>query len=412
MKRAVILLILIICMPISYAKVVDIPGITRGEKTEAGAPLGEPGVKKFVYAGDNIIASVDNFGAMYYHQGRLSNRLTTEGSGGGTVQEFKSLPFGQPIENSGVNYPFTGKEMDESSLYYFGARYYDDNLGKFTSVDPIKENQPFAYVQNNPMNRIDPDGMEDSTLAPTDYMFGSQEAYKYDEFMARPGVKENMENMLMDYNGFVADGGGSTDWAAWRKQYYGENTPQGTYPKSPGFLETVDAWTGYLMLAPMVAAHETSHALAYIALGGGLSEFTPYPTRRFIGGRKEWALGYVASKREMSNTREAITEIAPYLVNFGITMGLTHLAENGNLNMDRGFNQYLVTGQMITALTLFPSAAQRGGDIQKFSERIGVNKYVVAGVGWGIDLYLANELRKTTNNQDYKIKIPLINVEF
>ena len=90
----------------------------------------------------------------------MSNRIITN-SDGYRVGKFKSLPFGQKIENSGVDYPFTGKEEDESSLYYFGARYYDDNLGRFVSVDPVAENHPYSYVRSNPMNRIDPSGMSD-----------------------------------------------------------------------------------------------------------------------------------------------------------------------------------------------------------------------------------------------------------
>ncbi|MBT3395316.1 RHS repeat-associated core domain-containing protein, partial [archaeon] len=65
------------------------------------------------------------------------------------------------VSNSGVKYAFaTGKELDESDLYYFGARYYDSDLGRFTSVDPVKENEPYSYVRNNPLYYVDPDGKE------------------------------------------------------------------------------------------------------------------------------------------------------------------------------------------------------------------------------------------------------------
>jgi RHS repeat-associated protein len=160
MKKGVILLLfLVISMPISYAKVIDIPGIAPGE-TEIQEPLRDgSGVKRFIYAGSSMVASVKDSEIKYYHQGRMSNRVTTDSSGD-LDKEFKSLPFGQKIENSGVDYPFTGKEEDESGLYYFGARYYDDNLGRFTGVDPVKENQPYTYVRNNPMNSFDPDGRE------------------------------------------------------------------------------------------------------------------------------------------------------------------------------------------------------------------------------------------------------------
>lgn len=154
MKRGVILLLLLLVFSsFSYAEVIDI-----SETSSEDQLRDEIGTKKFIYVGDGIVASVEGSSVKYYHGDRLSNRLTTDSSGN-RDKEFKSLPFGQSVFNSGVENPFTGKEEDESSLYYFGARYYDDNLGRFSGVDPVAENHAYSYVANNPMNYIDPTGM-------------------------------------------------------------------------------------------------------------------------------------------------------------------------------------------------------------------------------------------------------------
>ena len=50
--------------------------------------------------------------------------------------------------------------MDSSGLHYFGARYYDSNLGRFFSVDPVASEPAYQYVSNNPMNFVDPSGMQ------------------------------------------------------------------------------------------------------------------------------------------------------------------------------------------------------------------------------------------------------------
>jgi RHS repeat-associated protein len=94
-------------------------------------------------------------------------------------QDIDFYPYGG-VENdycggSGVtqNYKFTGKERDsESGLDNFGARYDSSALGRFMtpdwSVKPVtvpyaKFGDPqslnlYSYVENGPVNRIDPDG--------------------------------------------------------------------------------------------------------------------------------------------------------------------------------------------------------------------------------------------------------------
>ncbi|MBW2962110.1 RHS repeat-associated core domain-containing protein [Mesonia aestuariivivens] len=60
-------------------------------------------------------------------------------------------------------YKFNAKELDEETgNYYYGARYYDPKWSIWLSVDPLAEQfpgwSPYAYVHNNPINMIDPDG--------------------------------------------------------------------------------------------------------------------------------------------------------------------------------------------------------------------------------------------------------------
>jgi RHS repeat-associated protein len=118
-------------------------------------------VTRHVY-GLGHVADITNGEITYLHQDRLgSTRLATD-SEGSVVGEFKSLPFGQEIVNEDIRYSFaTGKELDSSGLYYFGARYYDADLGRFISVDPVEDNHAYSYVTNNPMNYVDPTGMEE-----------------------------------------------------------------------------------------------------------------------------------------------------------------------------------------------------------------------------------------------------------
>jgi RHS repeat-associated protein len=91
-------------------------------------------------------------------------------------QTCTSLPFGDGLNcTSGApgTLRFTGKERDsESGLDDFGARYNSSQWGRFMSPDPsnvsgsiVDSENPqawnmYSYVLNNPLNTVDPDGLD------------------------------------------------------------------------------------------------------------------------------------------------------------------------------------------------------------------------------------------------------------
>lgn len=56
---------------------------------------------------------------------------------------------------------YSGKEMDVSGLYYYGARYYAQWLQRWVSADPAGDVDGlnlYGFVGNNPLRYVDPDG--------------------------------------------------------------------------------------------------------------------------------------------------------------------------------------------------------------------------------------------------------------
>ena len=104
----------------------------------------------------------------YYHADRLgSTRLVTDESKN-VVTAVTYHPFGDFYSEEGwENYLFTGKKIDSTGFYYYGARYYDPDLGRFitrdslwgTPANPQALNR-YTYCTNNPLRYIDPDGCD------------------------------------------------------------------------------------------------------------------------------------------------------------------------------------------------------------------------------------------------------------
>ncbi len=81
--------------------------------------------------------------------------------------ESKALESGDGEQGYENDYKYTGKELDEfTDLYYYEARYYNPEIGRFISQDPwfgdLTDPQSlnkYSYVRNNPIIGIDPSGL-------------------------------------------------------------------------------------------------------------------------------------------------------------------------------------------------------------------------------------------------------------
>ena len=115
---------------------------------------------------DEPLAMLRSGATSYYHSDGLGSVTSLSNSAGALAQTYTFDSFGKQTGSSGsLTNPFqyTGREFDtETGLYFYRARYYDPQSGRFLSEDPIDFRGGinfYSYVKNNSPNLIDPRGL-------------------------------------------------------------------------------------------------------------------------------------------------------------------------------------------------------------------------------------------------------------
>jgi RHS repeat-associated protein len=109
-------------------------------------------MRKYLYASyiDDASLMVDSSGAWhYYHRDAIYSTRGVTDATGNLDERYEYTPYGGvsmynsgglPISNSGIGnaYFFTGRRLDaETELYFYRARYYEPEFGRFISRDPL-----------------------------------------------------------------------------------------------------------------------------------------------------------------------------------------------------------------------------------------------------------------------------------
>ncbi len=127
--------------------------------------------RKYIYGPgvDEPVCMIDSMASpavmSYYHFDALGSVVALTNASGNTVEVYEYDVYGR-VGASDANHPnrimFTGREYDkETGLYYYRARYYKPEIGRFLQVDPVGYDAGmnlYRYCSNNPWNSRDPDG--------------------------------------------------------------------------------------------------------------------------------------------------------------------------------------------------------------------------------------------------------------
>ncbi|OFZ18888.1 MAG: hypothetical protein A2X94_03185 [Bdellovibrionales bacterium GWB1_55_8] len=118
---------------------------------------------------DEHLGEVSSRGVKAYATDHLGSVLNGEAAGaarafGAWGENLSSSASTITAASSPVAYGFTGRQLDsESQTYYYRARTYLPDTGRFAQPDPIgfdgKDTNLYRYVKNDPLKYIDPKGL-------------------------------------------------------------------------------------------------------------------------------------------------------------------------------------------------------------------------------------------------------------
>ena len=116
---------------------------------------------------DNKLSYQQGSDNYYFLQDHLGSTTALTNSNGAITEQTNYDSFGNATNQLSTRFQYTGREYDETTgLYYYRARWYDAQVGRFISEDPIGfaggDVNLFGYVKNKPLKYKDPRGLDDA----------------------------------------------------------------------------------------------------------------------------------------------------------------------------------------------------------------------------------------------------------
>jgi RHS repeat-associated protein len=158
----------------TYCYVYDFDGNLVAEPQ----PNGNTGAE-YLYNGSQRLAKVISGNIFHYHNNQMGTPELMTAQNNTVVWEASYDPFGRAYVNEAATrsnpFRFPGQQYDsETGLHYNYFRYYNPKLGRYLTPDPIGLAggiNPYVYVLNDPINAVDPWGLQQRRGLGPDLMY-------------------------------------------------------------------------------------------------------------------------------------------------------------------------------------------------------------------------------------------------
>ncbi|MDE2380754.1 MAG: hypothetical protein KGL71_00955 [Xanthomonadaceae bacterium] len=248
----------------------------------------------------------------YYHTDALGSPVAKTNASKSVIETSEYEPYGKLLNRANDDRAgYTGHVMDAASgLTYMQQRYYDPQIGRFLSVDPVTAYEKpmtnfnrYAYAFNNPYRFTDPDGRDGANFYTGQYQMAPPD----------PATARATIGLIADFLPVIGDIKGVVEAI-----------------QNPTVINVVAAGVGFVPIAGDVAGKALKHADEAISMTKAVEKGAAH-----VGSDAKVALTPAGNVQFSSSTVDAAGNTVTKNARFDVNPNSGHVQKQGpHLNLE------------------------------------------------------------------------------